>query len=167
MGEIAGQFASGISIFLGGNPMNTNNKTATTLVLFHAIICAANLRKEVEDRDLAEKRAYANTDEAITSRQRFAAQASTDEEELAEALLLEVTQAELEAYAKEVVEAKGQALDVVFTKLDKAYGGYHRLGLTPPACVVDSHEASYKLAEDAYNRAVENQEAVKAFLANR
>jgi hypothetical protein len=32
---------------------------------------------------------------------------------------------------------------------------------------VDSHEASYRKAEAAYNAAVENQEAVKAFLANR
>jgi hypothetical protein len=146
---------------------NTNSNIGNVIVLFQAVVNAANLRKEVEDRDLAEKRAYANTTEAIDARQRFAASACSDEEELAEALLLEVGAADLKAHAAAAVEAKGQALDVVFTKLDKVYGGYHRLGLTPPGCVVDGGEASYKLAEDAYNAAVSNQEAVKAFLANR
>jgi hypothetical protein len=78
-----------------------------------------------------------------------------------------VGQAELEAYAKQVVEAKGLALDRLFAALDSDISGYHRLNITPPSCVEDENEASYKLAEASYDRALQNQEAVKAFLANR
>jgi hypothetical protein len=71
------------------------------------------------------------------------------------------------AYAAQVVEAKGIALDIIGAKWDNEINGYHRLHITPPSCVLAENEAIFDAAAAAYDAALANQEAVKAFLANR
>jgi hypothetical protein len=145
----------------------TNSNIGTLISLYSAIICASNLRKEVEDSNVAAKKAWSDSEEAVQARQAFAAMACGQEEELAESLLLEVGAAELETYAQSVVEAKGLALDRLFAKIDACTTGYHRLNITVPSCVKEEDEAGYRKLEEDYDRALVNQEAVKAFLANR
>ena len=147
--------------------MNAINNTANLVCLFHAIVNAVNLRKEVEDRAYASTRAWNNSTEAVDARQRFAAAACAQEEETAEALLKEVSVAELLAYAAQVVESKGLALDIIGAKWEAVIDGYHRMALTPPSCVVEENEVIDGAAAAAYDAALQNQEAVKAFIANR
>ena len=144
--------------------MSQNNNS---ICFYNAIITAAALRKEVDCRFAAAARAYNTSEEAIEARQKFAASCLADEEATVSHYAAIVTVSELLALANSVIEDRGLFLDLRAAKLNKATAGYHVLGLPAAPSAVAELTAEYAKAEEAYDRAIENQKAIMAFLANR